>query len=92
MERISPPARMSSAVEAFGRVGYAARSIVIAVSGIFFLVAAVQHDPSESKGISGSLQELAQHDWGRILLWITAIGLFLFGVFCLAESRYRRHS
>ncbi|HEU4842204.1 MAG TPA: DUF1206 domain-containing protein [Ilumatobacteraceae bacterium] len=92
MERIAPPSRMATAIEGFGRVGYAARSIVLAVSGIFFLVAAVQHDPSESKGISGSLQELAQHDWGRILLWITAIGLFLFGVFCLAEARYRRHS
>ena len=62
------------------------------MSGIFFLVAAVQHDPSESKGISGSLQELAEHGWGRILLWTTAIGLFLFGVFCLAEARYRRHT
>ena len=92
MERIAPPSRMATAIEGFGRVGYAARSVVLAVSGVFFIVAAVQHDPSESKGISGSLQELAQHDWGRILLWATAIGLFLFGVFCLAESRYRRHS
>jgi hypothetical protein len=92
MERISPPARMSSAVEAFGRVGYAARSIVLAVSGVFFIVAAVQHDPSESKGISGSVQELAEHSWGRIVLWATAIGLFLFGVYCLAEAKYRKSS
>jgi hypothetical protein len=92
MERVDPPARIAGAVKGAGRVGYAARSVVLAVSGIFFVVAAVQHDPSESKGISGSLQELAQHDWGRILLWATAIGLFLFGVFCLAESRYRRHT
>ena len=27
-----------------------------------------------------------------IILWATAIGLFVFGLFCLAESRYRRHS
>lgn len=90
MERITPPSRMATAIEGFGRLGYAARSVVLAVSGVFFLVAAVQHDPSESKGISGSLQELAQHDWGRILLWATAIGLFLFGVYCLAESKYRK--
>jgi hypothetical protein len=51
-----------------------------------------QYDPNESKGISGSLQELAEHSWGRIVLWATAIGLFLFGLFCLAESRYRKHS
>ena len=65
---------------------------MLTVSGIFFVVAGVQYDPNESKGISGSLQELAEHSWGRILLWATAVGLFLFGLFCLAESRYRRHT
>ena len=90
MERIAPPSRTSKAIEALGRVGYAARSVVLAISGVFFIVAAVQHDPSESKGISGSLQELAEHGWGRIVLWATAIGLFLFGIFCLAEARYRK--
>ena len=92
MERIAPPGQMSSGIEALGRIGYAARSVVLFISGIFFVVAAVQYDPAESKGLSGSLQELAEKDWGRVLLWAIAIGLFLFGIFCLAESRYRRHS
>ena len=38
------------------------------------------------------VQELAEHSWGRIVLWATAIGLFLFGVYCLAEAKYRKHS
>ena len=92
MERIAPPQRLASMVEAFGRFGYAARCVVLLTSGIFFLVAAAQHDAAESKGISGSLAELAGHGWGRVVLWATAIGLFVFGIFCLAESRYRRHS
>jgi hypothetical protein len=92
MERLAPPPSTAKAIEGFGRFGYAARSVVLIVSGIFFVVAAVQHDPNESKGISGALQELAEHDWGRILLWATAVGLFVFGLYCLAESRYRRHS
>jgi hypothetical protein len=92
MERLDPPSRMATAIEGLGRFGYAARSVVFTVSGIFFVVAAVQYDPNESKGMSGSLQELAEHSWGRVLLWATAIGLFVFGVFCLAEARYRRHS
>jgi Domain of Unknown Function (DUF1206) len=92
MERLAPPPRLSTAIEALGRFGYAARSVVFTVSGFFFVVAAVQYDPNESKGMSGSLQELADHSWGRLLLWATAIGLFVFGVFCLTESRYRRHS
>jgi len=92
MKRVDPPARLSSAVETIGRIGYGARCVVMAVSGIFFLTAAIQHDPDEAKGISGSLQELAEHAWGKALLWATAIGLFLFGVYCLTESRYRRHT
>jgi Domain of Unknown Function (DUF1206) len=92
MERIAPPGEVSKGLETFGRIGYAAKSLVLSISGIFFVVAAVQYDPSESKGLSGSLQELAEEDWGRVLLWGTAIGLFLYGVFCLAESRYRRHT
>lgn len=92
MQRIAPPPRAARAIEGFGRFGYAARCVVLIVSGIFFLVAAAQHDPRESKGISGSLAELASHGWGRGILWATAIGLFVFGVFCLAEARYRRHS
>jgi hypothetical protein len=92
MKRLDPPSRLSTAVEALGRIGYAARSVVFTVSGIFFLVAAARYDPNESKGLSGSLQELAGNSWGRVLLWGTAIGLFLFGIFCLAEARYRRHA
>jgi hypothetical protein len=92
MERLAPRSEVKTAVETCGRVGYAARSVVFAVSGVFFLVAAVQYDPNESKGLSGSLQELAQHSWGRVLLWATALGLFAFGLFCLAEARYRKHS
>ena len=60
------------------------------ISGLFFVITAVQYDPSQSKGLSGALQELAEKDWGRVLLWGTAIGLFLYGIFCLAEARYRR--
>jgi hypothetical protein len=92
MDRISPPGRTAKAIEVLGRAGYAARSVVLTMSGIFFIVAAAQHDPSESKGISGSLQELAENSWGRILLWATALGLFLFGIYCLAEAKYRKHT
>ena len=84
-----PAASASRAVEFAGRVGYLARAVVFAIIGVFFVVAAVQHDPNESKGISGSIQELAEHSWGPAVLWGVAIGLVLFGLFCFAESRYR---
>jgi hypothetical protein len=92
MKRIAPPPHGDTLIEGLGRFGYAARSVVFLISGIFFVVAAAQYDPNKSKGLSGSLQELAQHSWGRIVLWATALGLLAFGLFCLAESRYRRHT
>jgi len=90
MERIAPPGQTGSTLRMMGRIGYFARGTVVAISGIFFIVAAVQHDPNESKGISGALAELAQNGWGRIVLWFVAIGLALFGIFCFAEAKYRR--
>ena len=90
MERIDPPGQAGNALRTMGRVGYFARATVVTISGIFFIVAAVQHDPDESKGISGALAELAQNGWGRVVLWFVAIGLVLFGIFCFAEAKYRR--
>jgi hypothetical protein len=78
------------AVETFGRAGYAARSIVFAMVGVFLVVAGATHDPGESKGLSGVLQELSERSYGRSLLWAVAAGLILFGLFNLAEARYRR--
>lgn len=86
MDRI---ASNNQSLKTLGRVGYSARAIVVALTGVFFLVAAVQHDPSESKGLSGALQELADRDWGRVVLWLVAVGLAVFGVFCLAEAKLR---
>lgn len=78
------------AVETAGRVGYGARAGVMSVVGVFLVVAALQHDPSESRGLSGALKTLAGEPWGQAVLWAVAVGLLLFGVFCFAEGRYRR--
>jgi hypothetical protein len=36
------------------------------------------------------LIELADTTWGKVLLWIIAIGLFAYGIFCIAEAKYRK--
>ena len=78
------------AVERAGRIGYAARAIVFVIVGVFFGVAAVRQNPNEAVGLSGALQVLAGQSWGPIVLWVVAIGLFLYGCFCFAEAKYRR--
>lgn len=89
-DRLAAGGDERKALELMGRIGYGARAVVAAGAGVFFLVAAIQHDPNESKGISGVLQELADASWGRIVLWLVAIGLALFGLFCFAEAKLRR--
>lgn len=81
---------VKAAVKRAGQAGYGARGIVIAVIGAFFVVAALQHDPSESRGLSGSLKALAEQGWGPWVLAAVAAGLFLYGIFSFAEAYYRR--
>ena len=73
-----------------GEFGYAAQSIVYAVVGYFFIQAAIAFESSTAKGPSGALIELGTTTWGRVLLWIVAIGLFAYGIFCIAEAKYRK--
>lgn len=80
----------SSWVALLGRIGYAARSMVLVLIGWFLVQAAVTYDAKESKGISGSLKELAGESWGPLALWGVAVGLVGYGMFNLAEARYRR--
>jgi type IV secretory pathway VirB2 component (pilin) len=73
-----------------GRFGYAAMSVVLAIIGIFLIVAATQHNPGEAKGLGGALQQLTQAPMGPVLLGVVAIGLIAYGAFSLACTYYRR--
>jgi len=90
LDRSDMRSEVATGVERAGRAGYIARAIVFLISGIFLIVAAVQHDPQEAVGLSGALGLLAQETWGQIVLWVVAVGLFLYGCFCFAEAKFRR--
>lgn len=74
-----------------GRFGYAALGVVFSIIGIFFIVAAVQHNPHEAKGLDSVLQTLLQQQpFGPLLLGIVALGLIAYGIYSFVEARYRR--
>jgi len=73
-----------------GQAGYAAQSLVYAVIGYFFIQAAIAFRSTSAKGPSGALIELADTTWGKVMLWVIAIGLFAYGIFCIAEAKYRK--
>jgi Domain of Unknown Function (DUF1206) len=86
--RLSPGAR--KAVIELGRVGRIARGFVFMLIGLFVVLAAVNYDPSQVRGLDGALASLAAQPYGRWLLVLVALGLAAYGAYCLVESRLRR--
>jgi Domain of Unknown Function (DUF1206) len=80
----------SSWVVRLGLIGYTAQSLVLGVIGYFFIQAAIAFESRTAKGPSGALIELSNEAWGKALLWVIAVGLFAFGIYCIAEAKYRK--
>ena len=73
-----------------GRFGYAARGVVFAITGWFFIRAALNANPSETGGLDKALQTLAHQPYGLWLLGLVALGVAAYGIYVLAQARYRR--
>jgi hypothetical protein len=80
----------TSWVARLGVVGYAAQSLVYAAIGYFFIQAAIAFESDTAAGPSGALIQLAEEPWGPVVLWVIAVGLFVYGVFCICEAKYRK--
>jgi Domain of Unknown Function (DUF1206) len=83
-------AQLRKGVIFLGRFGYAALGVVFSIIGIFFVVAAIQHNPHDAKGLDSALRILLQQPFGPVLLGIVALGLVAYGVYSFVEARYRR--
>jgi uncharacterized protein DUF1206 len=73
-----------------GSVGYCARMVVFGLIGFGLIQAARSYDPGKAKGLDASLQSVLQQQYGNVWVAVVAFGLIAFGVFSIAESRYRR--
>ncbi|MFJ4224089.1 DUF1206 domain-containing protein [Microbacterium sp. NPDC089695] len=73
-----------------GVVGYVAKGIAVAVTGILFVVAAWTGDPDKSGGLDAALRSLADLPFGRVILWLVGAGLAVYGVFSIVRARYAR--
>lgn len=73
-----------------GRIGLAARGVVLPIIGVFLIQAAVSSNPSQANGagVEGALQKIAEA--GTIWLAIVAAGLVAYGIFQLFLAKYRR--
>ena len=73
-----------------GVVGHLARMVAFGLIGIFVVKAAIDYAPSKAVGLDGALSKLAHHAYGPYLLAVVAAGLVAFGLYSIADARYRR--
>lgn len=73
-----------------GQFGLMSRGVVFTLIGILLIVAAVQQQPGEARGLEGALDALARQPFGPWLLGLIALGLVAFGAYSILQARYRR--
>jgi hypothetical protein len=83
-------AQVKKALIFLGRLGYGALGVVFTIIGFFMIVAAVQFNSQQAKGLDTALSELLHLPFGPVLLGIVALGLIAYGVYSFVEARYRR--
>jgi uncharacterized protein DUF1206 len=72
-----------------GLVGLVARGVAFAIIAWFLAKAAWEFDPKEAVSLGGALSKLASVTYGHALLAAVAVGLLAFGLFGLAQARWR---
>lgn len=80
----------SRRVQQLGVAGYTARGVAFGVLGILVVVAGVQSDPQEARGLDAALKTLSEQPFGTILLLAVALGLAAFGIYELVTARQAR--
>ncbi len=83
-------ARTRQAVRRLGTVGTIARGLVFALAGALVIDAAVTFNPAKAGGLDKALYTLRNQPFGEFLLALAALGLIAFGIYGLAEARWRR--
>ena len=63
---------------------------VFGIVGFFLLIAGVHRDAAAAKGAGGAVATLLTQPYGHLLAGIVALGLLAFGVYSLAEARFRQ--
>ncbi len=81
-------AKLKSAFTAFGVAGHLARGVVFVLIGYLLIKAAIDYNPKQAVSLDAALSELA--DGTPWLLGVVSAGLIAFGLYALADARYRK--
>ncbi|HWT31917.1 MAG TPA: DUF1206 domain-containing protein [Propylenella sp.] len=72
------------------RFGLIARGIVFLIIGGLVVRGGLVYDVEERPGLAEALEAVQGYDYGWLILLAVALGLVAFGLYSLAEARYRR--
>ncbi len=85
-----PSGRAGSGVTTLGTAGYIAKGVALGAVGVLFLLAAIQSDPDEAKGIDGGLEALLGMPGGTVVVILIGLGFAAYGLYSFARARYAR--
>ncbi|WP_239025355.1 DUF1206 domain-containing protein [Rhodoligotrophos defluvii] len=88
-KRVRLPAQHEALLSAVCSFGLAARGVLIAVAGGFFVYAAFAVDAEQAGGVTDALDWVHQLPFGIWLYGLAALGLVAFGAYSFIEARYR---
>lgn len=74
---------------AMGRVGWIGRGLMMGLIGVFLARAAINFEPDDAQGFDGSLRNLAGTTLGTTLIVVVAVGLIVYGAFCVLSAPRR---
>jgi hypothetical protein len=69
-----------------GQAGWIGRGVMMLLIGWFVTSAAIQFEPDEATGIDGALRDATASTIGAMLALVVAIGLVLYGAFCVISA------
>jgi hypothetical protein len=81
---------VKNAYSFLGVFGYLARMLVFVLVGAFLIQAAMDNEARRAVGLDGALAKVANQSYGHVALGVVAAGLIAFGLYSLADARYRR--
>lgn len=84
------PGRLQGTAETLGFVGSLARAFVFVLLGGFLVMAALQHDASEARGLDQALRTVAEHSLGTVVFAAASLGFLAYGLFCWVHAWCRR--
>ncbi|MCW2764428.1 MAG: hypothetical protein JWO11_387 [Nocardioides sp.] len=90
-EHLDPEGRSGDSGRAyllFGKVGYAAKGVAIAIVGSLFVYAGASHEAKKSGGLDQALHKVLEQPFGPVLLILIGVGLASYGLFCFARARH----